>query len=98
MILPPVIAFISGYVKSDPLRDAGASAVSPKVWLSTIGSLIAGIVLAILMAIQDGSLDLAGLPTWLSAVITVILPPVIAFISGYVKSDPLRDAGASAVE
>lgn len=71
--------------------------ISPKVILSTVGSLAAGIVLAILLAVQDGSIALAGLPTWASAIITVILPPVITAITGYAKSDPLRDVGNAAL-
>ena len=71
--------------------------ISPKVILSTVGSLLAGIVLAVLLAVQDGSLDLAGLPPWLSALITIVLPPVVSFVGGYVKRDPLRDAGAAVV-
>lgn len=71
--------------------------ISPKVILSTVGSLLAGVLLAVLLAVQDGSIDLAGLPTWLSALITIALPTIVTFVTGYAKRDPLRDVGHAAL-
>ena len=67
--------------------------VEAKVTGSTITTLIAGIVLAILNGVAADSSMLGGLPPWLQFVILVSLPPVIAFLGGYVT--PSRTSAVS---
>jgi len=55
-----------------------------KVVLSTAGTLVASMILAIINAVSDNPSLLSGLPLWLQFVLITIIPPIIAFLTGYV--------------
>ena len=78
-----------GEPEYDPKDPAG---VSPKVTASTLGSLAASVALAlvILLTTPDGAALLGGLPAWATVLIITAAPPVVAFLSGYAKTDPAR--------
>lgn len=54
-----------------------------KVILSTVGTLVASMILAIMNAVSDNPSLLSRLPFWLQFVLITIIPPVIAFLTGY---------------
>lgn len=75
----------------DPARK-----VSPKVVWSTLGSLLAGLAIAVLGALTtpEGQEMLGRLPDVVSWLLLLCVPTLITFLAGYVKRDPLRDDGA----
>lgn len=71
--------------------------VSPKAVWGALVTLLVSIVLAILAA--PGLLDyLDALPPFVQFIIMAAIPPVVSFLGAYAKRDPLRDAGAIAVD
>lgn len=65
---------------------AAPNIVEAKVWAATIASAFAGAVVAILNAVQDSPGLLAGLPTWAQSAILLLVPVVLTFVSGYLKT------------
>lgn len=64
--------------------------VEAKVILSTVGSLAASVVVAILNAVLADSTLLGGVsPEW-QALIIAAIPPVIVFLSGYAAAHTPR--------
>jgi hypothetical protein len=59
--------------------------VEIKVWAASLGTLLASIVLAVLNAVLADNTILGNMPPVLQTLILVIIPPVIAFLSGYAK-------------
>lgn len=71
---------------------------SPKVWAATAGTFLASLVVSVGMALQADPSQLGGLPKPLLFLVVTILPTVVTFAAGYAQRDPLREAGASAVQ
>ena len=71
---------------------------SPKVWASTAGTFLASLVLSVALALQADPTALGGLPKPLLFLVVTILPTVVTFAAGYAQRDPLRAAGATAVQ
>jgi membrane protein implicated in regulation of membrane protease activity len=63
-----------------------------KVIASSAVTLVMSCILAIVIAVQDDPQIIAGLPTWLQFVIIAVLPPVAAWLGGYLKSSPTSAA------
>lgn len=66
------------------------SKIEAKVTVAAIGSLLAGIALAILTAVQSDPAVISGLPEPVQFVIIAALPPVVAFLSGYAAPHTTR--------
>lgn len=58
-------------------------AIEAKVIASTAASGAAGIGVAVLNDVEADHSLLGGTPAWLQALILVVVPPVVTFISGY---------------
>lgn len=71
--------------------------ISPKAIAGAIGALVPGVILAILLAVQNDPTTIANLPTWVQSLIVAVLPALVAYVAAYQKRDPLRDAGAGSM-
>jgi hypothetical protein len=71
--------------------------VSPKVVVSTLVSLGASLLLAILNAVQANPDLLGSVPPVLQFLLLAIIPPLVTFLAGYAKADPLRTEGVASV-
>lgn len=65
--------------------------IETKVTVAALGSLAAGVALAILTAVQGDPTVIGGLPAPVQFVVIAALPPVIAFLSGYAAPHTARD-------
>jgi hypothetical protein len=63
-----------------------------KVIASSVTTLLMGCILAIVISVQDDPQIIQGLPVWLQFIIIAILPPVAAWLGGYLKSSPTSAA------
>lgn len=81
-----IVVPVSDVVPADP------KAVSPKVTAGALGSLAAGVVLALLLALTtpEGLTLLGGLPPAVTFLVISALPPVVTFLAAYAKGDPAR--------
>jgi hypothetical protein len=59
------------------------SRIETKVSVAALGSLLAGVALAILTAVQSDPAVISGLPEPVQFVLIAALPPVVAFLAGY---------------
>lgn len=57
-----------------------------KVIFAAILALLASMTLAILNAVNANPALLGGLPTWAQFLIITVIPPVLTFLGGYLKS------------
>lgn len=75
------------------------STVSPKVWASTVGTLVASLAMALLAALIDNPAELAAMldavPSWARFLIVASLPTLLSFAAGYVKRDTTRELGVA---
>lgn len=71
--------------------------ISPKAIAGAIGALVPGVILAVLLNLQDNPEVISGLPVWLQSLLVAVLPALIAYVAAYQKADPLRDAGAASM-
>jgi len=62
---------------------SGRTRVELKVWASTVGGLLAGVVLAVLEALADQPAMLEGLPAWARFLIIAATPAIVTFAGGY---------------
>lgn len=76
-------------------KHAVASApVEAKVKTSTLAALAVGIVISALNESQTNSQLLGSLPPWAQAVVTIIAPPLVTFLSGWqARHTPRPDTG-----
>lgn len=56
-----------------------------KVIFAAVLTLLASVTLAILNAVNANPALLGGLPAWLQFLIITVVPPVLAFLGGYLK-------------
>lgn len=59
------------------------SKIESKVTVATIASLLAGVALAVLTAVQSDPTVISGLPDGVQFVLIAALPPVLTFLGGY---------------
>ncbi len=73
--------------RADPAHE-----ISPKVNAAAVGSLLAGVALAVLTALltPEGAAILGGLPGWASFLVLAAVPAVVSWLTGYAVRDPLR--------
>lgn len=64
--------------------------VEAKVKWSALGSLLAGLVLALLNAVVADSSILGGLPAWAQFVVVTGAPVLVTFLSGYAAPHTAR--------
>lgn len=74
------------WVGDDAPDYAPPDVVEAKVWASTLVTLAASVGVALLNAVQDNPALLGGLPEWVQFVVLAAVPPVLAFLAGYVKA------------
>lgn len=66
--------------------------VEVKVVAASAGTLVASMALAIVNAVSDSPGIIAGLPDGVEFVIIAVLPPLVAWLSGFAKSSPTSAA------
>ncbi|AEA27940.1 hypothetical protein Psed_5815 [Pseudonocardia dioxanivorans CB1190] len=59
--------------------------VEVKVVVSALVTLVAGVALSLLNALQTDSSILGGLPPWLQFVLITAIPPLATFAAGYAQ-------------
>lgn len=69
------------------------SPISPKVWASTVLTLVASLVLALVTAVMADPSSLEQFPAWARFVLVATLPTLAAFLGGYAKRDHTREVG-----
>ena len=57
--------------------------IETKVTIATFASLVAGVLLAVLTAVQSDPTVIAGLPDTVQFLVIAALPPVLTFLGGY---------------
>lgn len=57
--------------------------VESKVTVATFASLVAGVLLAVLTAVQSDPTVIGGLPDTVQFLLIAALPPVLTFLGGY---------------
>jgi hypothetical protein len=57
--------------------------IETKVTVATVLSLVAGVLLAVLTAVQSDPTVISGLPDIVQFVLIAALPPVLTFLGGY---------------
>jgi hypothetical protein len=62
--------------------------VEVKVVVASVVTLLMSCALAIVLAVQENPQVLDSLPPWAQFILVTILPPIGAFLGGYVKSSP----------
>lgn len=68
--------------------------VETKVKASTGSALLVGLAIALLNWTEGDSQLLGSLPAWAQALVTVVIPPVLVFLSGWKAShSPRPDTG-----
>lgn len=79
--------------------DMASTPVSPKVKATGLWSIIAGLALIALTAVTQALTPetFSGLGVWGGVVYAAIIPAA-GILAGYLKRDPLRDAGAGSVK
>lgn len=68
----------------------GKSRVELKVWAATVGSLGAGLVLAVLEAVTAQPAMLEVLPAWARFLVIACAPTLVVFLSSYVAPHTSR--------
>ena len=63
-----------------------------KVVAASAGALVVGVVLALVIGLQENPAVIAGLPPWAQFIVITILPPVAAWLGGFMKSSPTSAA------
>lgn len=61
----------------------GISRIELKAWAATVGSLAAGLVLAVLEALADNPAMLEALPAWARFLIIACTPALVTFLAAY---------------
>lgn len=56
-----------------------------KVVAGSLVTLVASAALAIVVAVQENPAVIDGLPPWLQFILITVLPPVAAFLGGFLK-------------
>ena len=72
-------------------------AIEAKVVAGTAASATAGIGVAVLNDVEADHALLGGTPSWLQALILVVVPPVATFISGYQAKHTARAADVTPI-
>lgn len=68
--------------------------IETKVKTATWAAALVGIAVTVLNALPGNSQLLGPLPAWLQAVITVVVPPAVTFLSGWAaRHTPRPDNG-----
>lgn len=70
-----------------------APKVESKVKWSAVAAFVAGVVVAILNAVQDNPDLLGSMPTWAQTVIIALAPALLAFLGGYAAPHTARAGG-----
>ena len=60
--------------------------VEVKVVVASLVTLLSGVAVALLNAVQDSPGLLAGWPPWAQFVVLTAIPPALAFLAGYAKT------------
>lgn len=68
----------------------GRTKIELKVWASTVASLVAGVVLAVLEAFTAQPALLEGLPGWARFLIITASPALVTFLAGYAAPHTTR--------
>ena len=63
-----------------PLKTDG---VSPKMIAATAAATVIGVVVALLNSLQENPTLLGTMPTWLQALVLIVIPPVLAGITAF---------------
>lgn len=77
---------MSAQTPGAPDHELRTGRVESKVVAGSLVTLLAGVAVALLNAVQADSSVLAGLPPWAQFVVLAALPPVLAFAAGYARS------------
>ena len=70
-----------------------AAPVETKVQAATVAAVVVGVVVAVLNATAANSELLGNLPPWLQAAVTIVVPPLVTFLSGWQARHTARPAG-----
>lgn len=73
------------YRLGDNAPDDPPAVVEAKVWAATIGAGAAAGGVAILNSVQEDPALLGALPVPVQSLILLLVPPLIVFVSGYMK-------------
>ena len=57
--------------------------IETKVTIATFASLVAGVALAVLTAVQSDPTVISGLPDTVQFLVIAALPPILTFLGGY---------------
>lgn len=69
--------------------------IETKVTIATFASLVAGVLLAVLTAVQSDPTVIAGLPDTVQFLVIAALPPVLTFLGGYAAPHTPRPGAAA---
>lgn len=69
--------------------------IETKVTIATFTSLVAGVALAVLTAVQSDPTVIGGLPDTVQFLIIAALPPVLTFLGGYAAPHTPRSGDGS---
>lgn len=70
--------------------------IETKVTIATFASLVAGVLLAVLTAVQSDPTVISGLPPAVQFLAIAALPPVLTFLGGYAAPHTSRGSGDQA--
>lgn len=76
-------------------EDHMSQKVETKVTIATFASLAAGVLLAVLTAVQSDPTVIGGLPDTVQFLIIAALPPVLTFLGGYAAPHTPRPGAAA---